>query len=419
MSIRRRAVVQVWTFDDLVDCGYEKVLLNDRRGSLPVVIRSSGTDTSGVLPSSNRLMSFINRTSSQIKQNFNPKRTKSVTKLETKKPDGVDVITNGDTNASSPCSIPVNSLKRTMSLSRLSRRWQGRTKHSQESQVQSANNIRASQSYESLLSSLAPRIGSSVDLSLPRPKVKPNHNGVFGRESCFQISTNNSRRFFSPRSSAERQKRMHHLQEKNFRKDLSLELWVMEAKNLPPKYKYFCEIFLDSVQYVQTSSKVMENFLFWGEQFDLGNLPSFNMLIVKLYKEGGRSKRKDVNILIGQVEIPVEKLSSRQPMDQRYPVSSHLSKECTLRLKTKYQCVDILPLAMYQPLIEYMQKEYRPLVSLLETTLVHVKEKEDIARALVYTMQNLGLAKEFIVDILIDEINRQGQRDKITVEMSF
>lgn len=57
-----------------------------------------------------------------------------------------------------------------------------------------------------------------------------------------------------------------------------------------------------------------------------------------------------------------------------------------------------------------MLTEYRPLVALLETTLVHVKEKEEMARALVYVNQKSGHAKEFLVDILIDEINRQGKR---------
>lgn len=56
-----------------------------------------------------------------------------------------------------------------------------------------------------------------------------------------------------------------------------------------------------------------------------------------------------------------------------------------------------------------MQTEYRPLVTLLETTLVHVKEKEEIARALVCVNQKSGHAKEFLVDVLIDEINRQGK----------
>lgn len=55
---------------------------------------------------------------------------------------------------------------------------------------------------------------------------------------------------------------------------------------------------------------------------------------------------------VGQVEVPIEKLNTQQLTDSRYPVISRVAKEATLRLKTKYQCVDILPLAIYQPLIE-------------------------------------------------------------------
>lgn len=46
---------------------------------------------------------------------------------------------------------------------------------------------------------------------------------------------------------------------------------------------------------------------------------------------------------------------------------------------------------------------------MLESTLLHVREKEELARVLVCIMQKSGCAKEFLVNILVDEINKQGR----------
>jgi len=41
----------------------------------------------------------------------------------------------------------------------------------------------------------------------------------------------------------------------------------MEARNLQPKKKYFCEIYLNRIIYAQTCLKFMNDILFWGEPF--------------------------------------------------------------------------------------------------------------------------------------------------------
>lgn len=51
------------------------------------------------------------------------------------------------------------------------------------------------------------------------------------------------------------------------RLDTQLTLWVMEARNLQSKKKYFCEIYLNGILYAQTCCKVMQDILFWGEPF--------------------------------------------------------------------------------------------------------------------------------------------------------
>lgn len=61
-------------------------------------------------------------------------------------------------------------------------------------------------------------------------------------------------------------KSMHPGQEKSVRTESALTLWVLEAKRLLPKKRYFCEICLDKTLYARTSTKKGEEF--WGEQFD-------------------------------------------------------------------------------------------------------------------------------------------------------
>ncbi len=49
--------------------------------------------------------------------------------------------------------------------------------------------------------------------------------------------------------------------------DSQLSLWVLEARNLQPKKRYYCEVYLNGVLYAQTCCKVMNDILFWGEPF--------------------------------------------------------------------------------------------------------------------------------------------------------
>ena len=44
-------------------------------------------------------------------------------------------------------------------------------------------------------------------------------------------------------------------------------VWIFEARNLQPKKKYFCEVYLNNILYCQTCCKLMNDILFWGEPF--------------------------------------------------------------------------------------------------------------------------------------------------------
>lgn len=51
------------------------------------------------------------------------------------------------------------------------------------------------------------------------------------------------------------------------RLDTQLTVWILEARNLQPKKRYYCEIYLNGILYALTCCKMMNEILFWGEPF--------------------------------------------------------------------------------------------------------------------------------------------------------
>lgn len=91
--------------------------------------------------------------------------------------------------------------------------------------------------------------------------------------------------------------------EQTRRTDNSLQIWLLEAKGVPAKKRYFCEVCLDSTLYARTTAKLKADLCFWGEHFDFHHLPSVNTIQVNLYREADRKKKRDKNVLIGKHSI--------------------------------------------------------------------------------------------------------------------
>ncbi|XP_040387174.1 disabled homolog 2-interacting protein isoform X9 [Cygnus olor] len=250
--------------------------------------------------------------------------------------------------------------------------------------------LKESRSHESLLSPSS--AVEALDLSMEEEVViKPVHSSILGQDYCFE---DNSRRV-----------------------ENMLKLWIIEAKDLPAKKKYLCELCLDDVLYARTTCKLKTDNVFWGEHFEFNNLPSLKNITVHLYKETDKKKKKDKTNFIGQVNIPVSSVTGRQFVEKWYPVVSPnpgkgKSPGPMIRIKSRYQSMSILPMEMYKEFAEYITNNYMVLCSVLEPSL-SVKSKEEMASALVHILQSTGKAKDFLTDLMMSEVDRCGENEHL------
>uniref|UniRef100_A0A3Q2VA28 DAB2 interacting protein b n=1 Tax=Haplochromis burtoni TaxID=8153 RepID=A0A3Q2VA28_HAPBU len=196
-----------------------------------------------------------------------------------------------------------------------------------------------------------------------------------------------------------------------------LRLWIIEAKDLPAKKKYYCELCLDDSLYARTTCKLKTDNVFWGEHFEFSNLPVVKTITAHLYKDTDKKKKKDKNNYIGLINIPVAAVTGRQFVEKWYPVSTpNPPKGKTsgpmIRIKARYQSMNILPMEMYKEFAEYTTNNYMLLCSVLEPG-ISVKNKEEMACALVHILQSTGKAKDFLTDLMMSEVDRCGENEHL------
>lgn len=292
-----------------------------------------------------------------------------------------------------------NPLKRTKSVTKLERKGPSR--------------LRTSRSHESLLSVQGAM--RTLDLG-PGVDVRAPHASVAGREHCFQVTPAvGTPQLFACRDADERDRWLRGVRdaarpERDHvrRTDNSLEIWILEAKGVASKKRYFCEVCLDRAPYARTSSKQKGEMCFWGEHFDFHDLPRVRTVEVNLYREADRKKKRDKNVQVGGVSIPAHEVALPYPTEKWYRVlrdGCAVKDAPSLRIKCRFQSVDILPVRAYGDFLRFLKTDYAALCETLEPA-ISVKTKEDVATALVHVMQKEGLARDFLADVVMMDVDR-------------
>uniref|UniRef100_A0A3Q1IYV3 DAB2 interacting protein b n=1 Tax=Anabas testudineus TaxID=64144 RepID=A0A3Q1IYV3_ANATE len=314
------------------------------------------------------------------------------------------------------------SLRRTRSQPKLSRRSSVKTNSMDPSQTRCVMRRLRFGSQESLLSTSCV---SSLELRMDQSVIiKPVHSSLLGQDYCFEVTTSTGTKCFSCRSAAERDKWMENLRravhpnkDNSRRVENVLTVWVIEAKDLPAKKRYFCELCLDDSLYARTSCKLKTDNIFWGERFDFSSLPSISAVTLHLYKDTDRKRKKDKSSYVGLVNIPVATVTGRQLVEKWYSVSTPStirgkSSVPTVRIKARYQSIVILPMEQYKEFAEYISSNYLLLCNTLEAS-ISLRAKEELAAALVHILHSTGKAKDFLTDLMMSEVDRCRDNDQL------
>ncbi|XP_022672734.1 probable Ras GTPase-activating protein isoform X3 [Varroa destructor] len=190
-----------------------------------------------------------------------------------------------------------------------------------------------------------------------------------------------------------------------------LQVTVFEAKGIPNKKKYLAELNIGSKLRAETCPKQKLDMCFWGENFEFDHLPLVKeTLTVSLYREVDKRKKRH---LLGSVKIPLKATTNTTPTHveswyQLEPNNATMGSNpppMAIRVRTKFQSLEVFPMDCYADFFGYLQSEYPTLCELLEPS-VSVKTKEEVATALVHIMQKQGLATEFVTELVMNDVQK-------------
>ncbi|XP_061087253.1 ras GTPase-activating protein nGAP isoform X2 [Conger conger] len=312
-------------------------------------------------------------------------------------------------------------------------------------------------------------VGTAESLDLSSDKstiIRPVHSSILGEKYCFEVINTENSHCFGCSSAAERDRwiedlrRSAHPNKDNCeRTETSLSLWVNEAKDLPPKRRYYCELHLDGTLFARTSSRAVGKSasrssqasdgglgasggglgggggagvggcqLFWGELLELDNLPLFTQLTLHLFRDEDPKKKRhsrDEALFqpLGSVAIPLAEITGRAYQERWYPIVPYkgagpvgtrdqLGPQASIRVKARFQNLHVLPIEKYKEFAEFVTVDYMGMCSSLEP-LLNVREKEELAGALVHVLQSIGMAKNFLIALGSAEVQRCGEKEAL------
>uniref|UniRef100_UPI00358F576B disabled homolog 2-interacting protein-like n=1 Tax=Myxine glutinosa TaxID=7769 RepID=UPI00358F576B len=227
-----------------------------------------------------------------------------------------------------------------------------------------------------------------------------------------------------------------------------LKLWVLEAKGLPGKGIYSCQVDVDgSTERKETAGAEGSGMVFWGAHFEYSEMGAVRGITVKLVREKRRRwrrrRRRKTEILqgtmkvqienktkehddndvqkkrrrkssrkknshLGSVTIAVEGPGERTFVERWYPLSQSQTGDVTtaaitLRIKWRHRSLGILPTERYKGLMDFLSAGALPLCRVLEPGL-NVRTKDELARSLVRLLHAGGHIKPFLADMVWGEV---------------
>ncbi|XP_041694878.1 RAS protein activator like-3 isoform X1 [Coregonus clupeaformis] len=306
----------------------------------------------------------------------------------------------------------------------------------------------------------------NLDLSADTSTViRPVHSSILGEKYCFEVINSENNHCFGCTSAAERDRWIEDLRraaqpnkDNCERTENSLSLWVNEAKDLLPKRRYYCELHLDGTLFARTTSRAVGKSshhsslagdgssgasggmlggsggvvggcqLFWGEFFELDNLPSVSQITLHLFRDEEPKKKRhsrDESTLhpLGSVAISLADIRGRAFQEKWHPIipykassaggtKEQLGPQASLRVKARFQNLQVLPIERYKEFAEFVTVDYVAMCRNLQP-LLSVREKEELAGALVHVLQSIGKAKEFLIELGNAEVERLGEKEAL------
>ncbi|XP_031419764.1 disabled homolog 2-interacting protein isoform X2 [Clupea harengus] len=298
----------------------------------------------------------------------------------------------------------------------------------------------------------------NLDLSADQSTIiRPVHSSILGEKYCFEVINSENNHCFGCSSAAERDRWIENLRrtvqpnkDNCERTEHSLSLWLTEAKALPPKRRYYCELHLDGTLFAKTTSRDVGKptqqssqagdggagaaglgpggQIFWGELFELDNLPPVTKITLHLFRDEDPKKKRhsrDESFYypLGNVTLPLADIQGRAFQEKWYPIipfkppgsgnsKDQLGPQASLRIKARFQNLRVLPIERFKEFAEYLTLNYVNMCGSLEP-LLNVRDKEELAGALVHVLQSIGKAKDFLIDLGSAEVQRLGEKEAL------